>query len=99
MPQMYFHVKWPDEKVEHCYSPSSVIKSYFETGKTYALNEFMQRAESALNEASERVNAKYGYHCSSAMDQLSSLKIKAKQFDDHQSPEVTVMNITDKLTQ
>lgn len=97
MPQMFFKVKWPDEKLESCYSPSSVISSYLDIGQTYSLKKFMELAEAALNEASERVNAKYGYHCSSAMDQLHTLKLREKEYGNLDNPEIIVINITNKL--
>ena len=97
MPQMYFHVEWPDSKTEACYSPSSVIKRYLHEGQTYPLTDFVQIAEDALNEASERVKATYGYYCSSAMDQLQSIKMKAKQYEGTENPQVTVIKITDSL--
>jgi uncharacterized repeat protein (TIGR04042 family) len=94
---MYFHVKWPDNAQQACYSPSSVIKKYFTAGKSYPLNDFVHIAEEALNDASERVNAVYGYYCSSAMDQLHSIKMKAKGYEDSENPTVTVIKITDRL--
>ena len=40
----------------------------------------MQRSRSALNIASERVEAKYGYACSRAMAQLTRIETVAKTF-------------------
>ncbi|TNE95272.1 MAG: MSMEG_0570 family nitrogen starvation response protein [Gammaproteobacteria bacterium] len=94
MPEMFFHVKWPDDKVETCYSPSSVIENYFDVGCVYRLDKFMALVEKALKEASERVNAKYGYYCSSASDQLRSLRIKADQYSSLPNPEVAIVKIT-----
>ncbi|WP_428243212.1 MSMEG_0570 family nitrogen starvation response protein [Gynuella sp.] len=83
MPAVNFYLRWPDGKEEQCYSPSTVIYQTFKAGDTMPLSEFMQKAESALSSASERVKASYGYYCSSASDQLSQLKHRASDFNDH----------------
>nr|WP_181711893.1 hypothetical protein [Klebsiella pneumoniae]QIQ16411.1 NAD/NADP transhydrogenase alpha subunit [Klebsiella pneumoniae] len=46
----------------------------------------------ALDEASERVKAKFGYYCSSAQDQSAAIVQKAAQFSPEQR--VTVEKIT-----
>jgi uncharacterized repeat protein (TIGR04042 family) len=81
MPEMRFTVRWPDGTVEDCYSPSLVIKDYLEVGGRYAVDEFVRRSGEALLIASERVRAKYGFACSSALDQLARIEEKAKGFD------------------
>ena len=37
MPEMRFHVRWPDGRQEACYSPSLVVKDYLTPGQSYAL--------------------------------------------------------------
>ena len=61
MPEMRFLIRWPDGTAETCYSPSLVIKDYFAPGETYPLADFVERSRTALNIASERVRAKYGF--------------------------------------
>jgi uncharacterized repeat protein (TIGR04042 family) len=80
MPEMLFSVRWPDNTVDECYSPSLVIKDYMNVGESYPVQDFVQRSRTALNIASERVRAKYGYACSSAMDQLARIESKAEGF-------------------
>jgi uncharacterized repeat protein (TIGR04042 family) len=80
MPEMLFTVRWPDKSVSECYSPSLVIKDYLEVGSSYSVAEFVDRSRTALNIASERVRAKYGYACSSAMDQLQKIESTASRF-------------------
>lgn len=80
MPEMHFSIRWPDGRPERCYSPSLVIKDFFAPGKTYPLDDFVARSRSALNIASERVKAKYGFACTSAMDQLARIETAAKAF-------------------
>ncbi len=92
MPEMYFHVRWPDGGEDSCYSPSLVIGDYLKPGEPYPLPDFVQRCEQALNEASERVRKKYGYACSSAMDQLARIHEKASQYDSDSSVLVLSLN-------
>ena len=46
----------------------------FEPGCAYPLAEFLVRSEEGLNRASERVRQVHGFACSSAHDQLLSLR-------------------------
>lgn len=80
MPEVFYDVCWPNGQTEKCYSPSSVIKDFIKENEIYPLPEFLELAAEALNEASERVRAKYGYACSSAMDQLRHFRAKAEEF-------------------
>ena len=80
MPAMYFHLRWPDNSETRCYSPSLVIKDYFDPGSSYALPDFLQRSREALNIASDRVRAKYGFACSMAMGQLAEIEQLAERF-------------------
>jgi uncharacterized repeat protein (TIGR04042 family) len=80
MPEVRFSVRWPDDSVSDCYSPSTVILDYLEAGARYRLSDFVDRSRTALNLASERVRLKYGYACSSAMDQLQRIETAAAGF-------------------
>ncbi len=88
MPEMRFHVLWPDGRREACYSPSLVVKDYLTPGESYPLDDFVAKTRTALTIASERVREKYGFACSSALDQLARIEAAAKR----QSPggQVTV---------
>jgi uncharacterized repeat protein (TIGR04042 family) len=66
MPEMTFDVQWPDGRVQRYYSPSLVMHDFLTTGSDYTVAEFLDRSRTALNEASERVRAKFGFACSSA---------------------------------
>ena len=83
MPEMYFTVRWPDGQREHCYSPSLVVTEHLEVGQRYALADFVARATLALEEASRRVQLKYGFACSSAIDQLERIRLRAGALADH----------------
>jgi uncharacterized repeat protein (TIGR04042 family) len=80
MPEMHFRIRWPDGTSETCYSPSLVMKDYFAEGATYPLADFLQRSRTALNIASERVRAKYGWPCSRAIAQLARIESAAATF-------------------
>jgi uncharacterized repeat protein (TIGR04042 family) len=80
MPEMHFSIRWPDGTTERCYSPSLVIKDIFVIGKSYPLDDFVARSRTGLNIASERVRAKYGFACSSALEQLARIETAAKAF-------------------
>ena len=89
MPEMHFLVRWPDGDESRCYSPSTVVRQYLEPGRTYPLAEFMDRGRTLLAIGSERVRAKYGYACSSALDQLRALEERAAAFASDQPVTVT----------
>lgn len=80
MPEMRFRISWPDGRSESCYSPSLVIKDYFEPGESYELGEFLARSRSALTIASERVRARYGHPCSLALAQLSRIEAAGARY-------------------
>ena len=91
MPEVRFTVRWPDDSVTDCYSPSTVIHDYLQAGERYPLDDFMQRSRTALNLASERVRVKYGYACSSAMDQLERLEARALTYQSDPAAAVTLV--------
>jgi uncharacterized repeat protein (TIGR04042 family) len=80
MPEMRMSVRWPDGEQESCYSPSLVLKDYFQIGRSYALADFRDRCRTALTIASERVRAKFGFPCSRAADQLARIEEKCLAF-------------------
>lgn len=90
MPAMHFHLRWPDQTQTCCYSPSSVVRDYLQVGHSYALDDFLERSRTALNIASERVRAKYGFACSQAMDQLSEIEHLATPFLPQTNAQVLV---------
>jgi len=66
MPEMTVTVRWPDGHVEEHYSPSLVMHDHLQPGFSYLTEDFACRAQAALAEASERVRAKHGFHCTGA---------------------------------
>ncbi|MBX3603652.1 MAG: MSMEG_0570 family nitrogen starvation response protein [Piscinibacter sp.] len=92
MPEMHFRVRWPDGSEDRCYSPSLVIRDYFQPGAAYPLPDFLQRSREALTIASERVRAKYGYACSMALDQLALIEAQAGRFETQPQARVEVLD-------
>lgn len=74
MPAMHYTVRWPDARETDCYSPSLVIQDVLTPGADYSVVDFMQRVRSATAIANERVQAKFGFVCSRANDQLARLE-------------------------
>ncbi len=81
MPVMHFHVRWPDATESRCYSPSLVVKDFLAPGARYPIDEFLEKSRAALHIASDRVEAKYGFACSAALDQLAQIERRVAQFD------------------
>ncbi len=91
MPEMRFDIAWPDGASEQCYAPSRVIQDYFSPGESYALADFMARAHTALNLASDRVQAKFGAPCGRALGQLARLQATATRHAQTPGASVTVL--------
>jgi uncharacterized repeat protein (TIGR04042 family) len=90
MPEMRFHIRWPDGTQEHCYSPSLVIKEHFAPGQSYPLADFLTRSRIALRIASDRVKARYGHACSLALGQLAEIEAGCARFADIEGARVRV---------
>ena len=84
MPEMHFRVRFPNGSTVDCYSPSYVIEEYLQEGQSYAVPDFLARARTALGIASERVRARYGFSCSSALDQLAAIEQTARSLSAEQ---------------
>jgi uncharacterized repeat protein (TIGR04042 family) len=90
MPEVRFHVRWPDQTITHCYSPSRVIKEYLAVSESYLLADFVQRSRDALQVASDRVRQKYGMGCGHAMAQLAEIEEIAARFAPQSDARVTI---------
>ncbi|CAN1213388.1 MSMEG_0570 family nitrogen starvation response protein [Tumidithrix helvetica PCC 7403] len=88
MPEINFQITWPDGSEETCYSPSLVVKEYFSQDEDYELADFVERARTALNIASDRVKAKYGRPCGLAIGQLQAIELKAAKYASLLDPKV-----------
>ena len=91
MPETRFKVRWPDGSDAVCYSPSSIVKSYFELDRDYVIADFVARSQTALTIASDRVHAKYGRACGLALGQLAEIEAKALEFSSQPQSLVRVL--------
>jgi uncharacterized repeat protein (TIGR04042 family) len=83
MPEVFFTIQLPDGARQDCYSPSSVVRSYFAKGEEMPVSEFRTRSRKALSDASERVRAKYGFSCTSAAAQLADIERWTLEYPNH----------------
>lgn len=90
MPEMFFTVRWPDGSAQRCYSPSLVVEDYLEPGASYPVDDFVERSCAALREGSERVRAKYGFACGSALGTIEDIRARAAALGDSTSGDVLV---------
>ena len=91
MPAMHYSVRWPDARETDCYSPSLVIQDVLTPGADYSVVDFMQRVRRATAIANERVQAKYGFVCSRANDQLAQFEQLQARFVDDPEARVRVL--------
>lgn len=89
---MTFTVRWPDGRVEDCYSPSLVVHDHLTVGGTYAVEDFLDRSLTALATASERVRVKFGFACTSAMATSDQLRASADAYEFGQRVTVLAMH-------
>jgi uncharacterized repeat protein (TIGR04042 family) len=94
MPEMTFDVRWPDGRVQCCYSPSLVMHDYLSAGSDYTVAEFVELSRRALQEASERVRVKYGFTCTSAAWTTAEITSTANQFAPSATIRVVAMQPT-----
>lgn len=92
MPVVDFTLRWPDGEHQRCSSPSTVIFEHFESGQTFPVPELVARMRVALEAASERVRARYGFACTGAAEQLSAIEAAASRYPGDAGP-VTVVAV------
>lgn len=91
MPEVRFRIRWCDGTEEVCYSPSLVVKKYFEPDHTYDLEDFVARSREALQIGSDRVKEKYGYPCGLALGQLQQIEERAATYRQLPQAQVQVL--------
>ncbi|GAB98489.1 hypothetical protein GONAM_02_00110 [Gordonia namibiensis NBRC 108229] len=90
MPEMTVQVRWPDGLFRQYYSPSLVLHDHLAPG-SYRVDDFRLRATTALEEASARVRAKYGFACTSAAASAEAIVSDAARHPDSAEVEVVSM--------
>ncbi|WP_116134786.1 MSMEG_0570 family nitrogen starvation response protein [Tropicimonas sp. IMCC34043] len=94
MPETFWTVRWPDGAEEKLYSPSSVVAEMFQPGRRYPVPEFLWRARVAMERASNRVQRKYGFACTSAMEQLDRIETRIAGIEDPEGAEIACLDIS-----
>jgi uncharacterized repeat protein (TIGR04042 family) len=92
---MRFVIRWPDGRRESCYSPSQVVRDFLREGESYPVPDFLKRSREALQIASERVEAKYGFPCSLALGQVARIEATAAQFEGQDDARVACETFLD----
>lgn len=82
MPEMTFAVRWPDGQQTSHYSPSLVMHDFLTVGGRYPVADFVGLTREALAIASDRVKAKYGFACTSAMHSEETIAATAEPYGD-----------------
>jgi uncharacterized repeat protein (TIGR04042 family) len=95
MPEMRYRLRWPDLTETECYSPSLVIRDYFQTGAHYPVPEFLQRIRECTHVASERVRTKFGVPCLRALSQLQDIEVAAGRFIDQEDARIVMVSFHD----
>jgi uncharacterized repeat protein (TIGR04042 family) len=80
VPDVLFDVRWPDGSTQSFYSPSLIVKDYFEAGAQYSLDDFLARTRECMTIADERVRAKYGIGCSESAMTLAGVEYGVRRF-------------------
>jgi uncharacterized repeat protein (TIGR04042 family) len=92
MPEMHYHLRWPDSSETECYSPSLVIRDHFSPGVEYPMAEFLRRIRAATAIASARVQVKYGMPCMRALRQLAAIESTAARFAEQPDARVRMVS-------
>ncbi|WP_435742096.1 MSMEG_0570 family nitrogen starvation response protein [Nocardioides sp. SYSU DS0663] len=88
---MTFTVRWPDGRVEDCYSPSLVVHDHLAEGATYSVSDFTERSTTALAVASERVRKRFGFACTSAAASSEQVRRSAATYGPDEVVEVVAL--------
>lgn len=91
MPEMRFAVRWPDGEVGDYYSPSLVVHDHLSIGDRLSVSEFRSRTTVALDEAGERVRARYGFLCTSAAESVARINLDSAGYPESALVEVLSM--------
>jgi uncharacterized repeat protein (TIGR04042 family) len=92
MPAVHYTLQWPDASQSVAYSPSLVIEDFLAPGTEYPLDDFLRRVREATAIANQRVQAKYGFVCSRAGDQLADTEARAAGFTGQADARVRVVS-------
>ena len=80
MPETTFTLRFPDDRVLRCYSPSLVVHEHLPPGTVQTVAEVLRRTRAALGIANDRVQARYGFPCSIAAASLQAVEAAAARY-------------------
>ncbi|MCU1691444.1 MAG: hypothetical protein JWM64_535 [Frankiales bacterium] len=80
MPETTFTLRFPDDRVLRCYSPSLVVHEHLPPGTEHPVSEVLSRSRVALGIASSRVQERYGFPCSMAAASLQAVELAAARY-------------------
>lgn len=80
MPEVMLQLRWPDGEASQFYSPSTVIYEFLKPGETLTIAKLEQKGLSALQEASERVHARYGCACTRTDKEATKLQKRVAMY-------------------
>jgi uncharacterized repeat protein (TIGR04042 family) len=84
MPEVRLSLEWPDGRRSELYSPSTVILDFLQPGQTLSVAELTSKGITALEQASERVRARYGFACTRTDEERVRLRQAADSYADDQ---------------
>lgn len=82
MPEVHLTLEWPDGSTSELYSPSTVILQRLRPGQSLTVSALRIQGMAALQEASERVRARYGFACTRTNEERLKLECLVTRFDD-----------------
>jgi len=89
MPETVFTIQLPDGSGHSCYSPSSIVLKYFKVGDKLSNKEFLKKAQESLKIASDRVEQKFGFQCTGAINSLREIEELSGQFGPEEIIQIT----------
>lgn len=92
MPEVVLQLCWPDGEASSLYSPSTVIYDFFKPGDILSIAELEQKGLAALEKASERVRARYGFACTRTDEEAAKLKRKIAKYSANEEVRISASN-------
>ncbi len=74
VPEVRLTLQWPDGLTSQLYSPSTVILEHLPPGESLSVAALRARGLEGLQQASERVRARYGFACTRTDEEARKLQ-------------------------
>lgn len=89
MPEVRLQLEWPDGQTSEFYSPSTVVLDHLRPGDALSVAELERVGVRALQEASERVRARYGFACTRTDEEERRLRQRLSGYASEATVRVT----------